>query len=85
MKERRGELSGGSTMTPVFCAQCEHYISGYSDQPYEYCAVARSPGQAMNYLHVYDVDPPTPAEKNARNNCADYQAIIRTPKGGKKR
>ena len=65
---------------PVFCINCQHYRTGFSDHTYEYCIIEQKKPiryVATYYRHNQPVDPLSPREKNAKNNCPDYEAVER--------
>jgi len=64
----------------VFCRDCKHFRSGFSDHWYEHCAVERqkpTKRTATYYRPDQPLDPLTPAEKNAKNDCPDFKAVPR--------
>lgn len=66
----------------VYCERCRHFRSGFSDRPYEHCAVETA--KPMQTVRTYlRPDSPVPyvlpAEKNRRNDCPDYEALPYAP------
>ncbi len=61
-------------MSEVYCWNCKHYRMGNSYRPDELCLKAQMPMTFKNtYLRrVYD-PAPTPAQKNASNDCPDHE------------
>ncbi len=57
----------------VFCGECKHFSHGFSDREYEHCAMAISTGYTKTHRGMYPSPPESPAQKNARNNCMDFE------------
>ena len=73
----------GEKWMKVYCQNCQHYKSGYSNRHYEFCAVAKAqPGTFDTYRSPMPYSTPTPQEKNVHNDCTDFKVKEDSPHDG---